>query len=48
MVVRYVISLKASAEGKLMQRNAPRLTVFRRDQDRWRVVAHANFAHLQN
>lgn len=46
MVVRYVISLKASAGGGTMQRRAPRLTVFRRD-DRWRVVAHANFAHLQ-
>jgi len=47
MVVRYVISLKASADGSAMQRSAPRLTVFRRNGDRWLVVAHANFAHLQ-
>jgi ketosteroid isomerase-like protein len=47
MVVRYVISLKASAGGETMQRSAPRLTVFRRHDDRWLVVAHANFAHLQ-
>ena len=47
MVVRYVISLKASAAGEAMQRRAPRLTVFRRDGDRWLVVAHANFAQLQ-
>ena len=47
MVVRYVISLKASADGKAMQQSAPRLTVFRRDGDRWLVVAHANFAQLQ-
>ena len=47
MVVRYVISLKASAGGETMQRSAPRLTVFRRNGDRWLVVAHANFAQLQ-
>lgn len=47
VVVRYVISLKASADGRTMQRSAPRLTVLRRDGDRWLVVAHANFAHLQ-
>jgi ketosteroid isomerase-like protein len=47
MVVRYVISLKASAEGEAMQKSAPRLTVFRRNGDRWLVVAHANFAHLR-
>jgi ketosteroid isomerase-like protein len=47
MVVRYVISLKASADGGTMQRSAPRLTVFRRNGDRWLVVAHANFAQLQ-
>jgi ketosteroid isomerase-like protein len=46
MVVRYVISLKASAGGKTLQQTAPRLTVFRRKGDRWLVVAHANFAKL--
>lgn len=47
MVVRYVISLKASADGETMQQSAPRLTVFRREGDHWLVVAHANFARLQ-
>jgi ketosteroid isomerase-like protein len=47
MVVRYVLSLNASVHGKAEQRSAPRLTVFRRDGDRWLVVAHANFARLQ-
>jgi ketosteroid isomerase-like protein len=47
MVVRYVIRLKASAGGKRMQRNAPRLTVFRRNGGRWLVVAHANFAQFR-
>jgi ketosteroid isomerase-like protein len=47
MVVRYVLSLKATVGGKAEQRSAPRLTVFRRDGDRWLVVAHANFAQLQ-
>ncbi|MEZ5890450.1 MAG: nuclear transport factor 2 family protein [Xanthobacteraceae bacterium] len=47
MVVRYVLSLDATVDGKVVQRRAPRLTVFRRDGDRWLVVAHANFAHLQ-
>jgi ketosteroid isomerase-like protein len=47
MVVRYVISLNASAEGEAMQTRAPRLTVFRRSGDGWLVVAHANFAQLE-
>jgi ketosteroid isomerase-like protein len=47
MVVRYVLSLNATVDGKEEQRSAPRLTVFRRDGDRWLVVAHANFARLQ-
>lgn len=47
IVVRYVISLKGSADGKTLQSVAPRLTVFRRDRDRWLVVAHANFANLK-
>lgn len=47
MVVRYVLSLNATVDGKAEQRSAPRLTVFRRDGDRLLVVAHANFARLQ-
>ena len=35
MVVRWVISLKASAGGETMQRTAPRLTVFRRSGERF-------------
>jgi ketosteroid isomerase-like protein len=47
MVVRYMLSLKETVDGKAVQRRAPRLTVFHRDGDRWLVVAHANFAQLQ-
>jgi uncharacterized protein DUF4440 len=46
MVVRYYITLNSTRNGKVVQRHAPRLTVFRKQGDSWLVVAHANFATL--
>ncbi len=46
MVVRYVLVIDATVGGAAMQQKAPRLTVFRRDGDRWLVSAHANFAAI--
>ena len=46
LVVRYVIVLDATVKGASMQSKAPRLTVFRREGDRWLVTAHANFAAI--
>lgn len=48
MIVRYALRLEGSVDGKHMEDKAPRLTVFRRKNDAWLVVAHANFARLEN
>jgi ketosteroid isomerase-like protein len=48
MIVRYALALEGSVDGKHMEDKAPRLTVFRRKNDSWLVVAHANFAKLEN
>jgi ketosteroid isomerase-like protein len=48
MIVRYALALEGSVDGKHMEDKAPRLTVFRRKNDQWLVVAHANFAKLEN
>jgi ketosteroid isomerase-like protein len=48
MIVRYALALEGSVDGKHMEDKAPRLTVFRRKNDSWLVVAHANFAKLGN
>ena len=47
LVVRYQVSVDSTREGKTVQREAPRLTVFRRDGSAWLVVAHANFAPVE-
>jgi ketosteroid isomerase-like protein len=44
LVVRYWLVINQTIDGTPMAQRAPRLTVFRRDGDRWLVVAHANFA----
>lgn len=47
MVVRYALDLEETvAEGQIAG-SAPRLTVFRREGDRWLLVAHANFAKVE-
>ena len=43
-VVRYTLVIEETVEGVTLTRRAPRLTVFRKIEDAWYVVAHANFA----
>jgi hypothetical protein len=47
LVVRYEVVVDEVIDGKPVEREAPRLTVFRRDGDAWLVVAHANFARIE-
>lgn len=47
MVVRYLLIVAETVGGVTVDREAPRLTVFRREGDAWLVVAHANFARLE-
>lgn len=44
LVVRGTLVIKADVEGKPIDRRAPRLTVFRKIDDKWKVMAHANYA----
>jgi hypothetical protein len=47
MVVRYALNIDMKVSGKAVIGHAPRLTVFRRSEGLWLVVAHANFAALK-
>jgi len=44
MVIRYLIESDQTADGKTVKGNSPRLSVFRKEGDRWLMSAHANFA----
>ena len=44
MVTRYTVKVQETRDGLRVEKNAPRLTVFRREGGRWLVVAHGNFA----
>lgn len=46
LVVRYMLAVEETVRGRDVSAQAPRLTVFRRDGDRWLVVAHSNFARI--
>jgi hypothetical protein len=46
MVIRYRIETDQINQGKEVKGVSPRLSVFRRDADRWLICAHANFAQL--
>jgi hypothetical protein len=46
MVIRYRIETDQTIEGKEVKGVSPRLSVFRREADRWLISAHANFAQL--
>jgi ketosteroid isomerase-like protein len=48
VIVRYFVTVNETRDGKAVQAYAPRLTVFRKEGDRWLVVSHANFAALEN
>jgi ketosteroid isomerase-like protein len=43
LVVRYVMEVEQIADGKSIVGAAPRLTVFRKVDGRWLVVAHAAY-----
>lgn len=43
LVVRYVMEVEQVADGKTIVGAAPRLTVFRKVDGRWLVVAHAAY-----
>jgi hypothetical protein len=43
MVVRYILRIDETIDGAPVRKSAPRLTVFRKIDGKWMVVAHANF-----
>jgi ketosteroid isomerase-like protein len=47
LVARYWLRVEETANGKVAEAHAPRITVFRRSADMWLVVAHGNFAQFQ-
>jgi hypothetical protein len=46
LVVRYYVTVDETISGKTVERHAPRLTIFRKQGDKWLAVAHSNFATL--
>ena len=46
-VARYLVTAKQTRDGVALQTTAPRLSVFRKDGDKYLLVAHANFAALE-
>lgn len=47
LVTRYILAVGETINGVAIERESPRLTVFRKVDDVWLVVAHANFARLE-
>ena len=45
-VATYFVNVDQTRDGVLVEAYAPRLSVFRKDGDRWLMVAHSNFAAL--
>ena len=43
LVVRYFLRIDETIDGKPVKKRAPRLTVFRKIGDVWKVVSHSNF-----
>lgn len=46
-VTTYIIDVNETLEGAVVESKAPRLTVFRKIGDDWRVVAHGNFSAIR-
>lgn len=46
LVARYWLTVNETIGGKTVQAHAPRLTVFRRSEGAWLVLAHANLANI--
>jgi ketosteroid isomerase-like protein len=47
-VARYVLTIDETIAGTAVRPIAPRMTILRRDGDRWLIVAHANFGNPVN
>jgi hypothetical protein len=47
VVTSYVIVVNETLDGALVESHAPRLTVFRKIGEQWRVVAHGNFSAIR-
>jgi ketosteroid isomerase-like protein len=47
LVARYMLLAKQTRDGVAIQTTAPRLSIFRKDGDKYLLVAHANFAALE-
>lgn len=47
VVASYTINVNQTRDGVVVEADAPRLTVFRIDGEKWLVVAHGNFAALE-
>jgi ketosteroid isomerase-like protein len=47
MITRYWVTVAEVRDGRAVAAHAPRLTVFRKENDTWLVSAHANFAALE-
>jgi len=45
-VAAYYVNVDQTRDGVLVEAYAPRLSVFRKDGERWLMVAHGNFAAL--
>jgi ketosteroid isomerase-like protein len=45
-VATYFVNVDQTRDGVLVEAYAPRLSVFRKDGERWLMVAHSNFAAL--
>ncbi|MDN2582979.1 nuclear transport factor 2 family protein [Aquibium sp. ELW1220] len=46
IVTSYSITTEQTIGGQPVEAVAPRLSVFRKEGDRWLIVAHANFAQI--
>lgn len=46
MVARYMVESKQTVNGQSLQTIAPRLSVMRRQDGKWLMVSHANFAQI--
>ena len=47
MVTRYIARVRETRDGKVVEKTAPRLTVFRKEGSKWLALAHGNFAELR-
>lgn len=47
VVATYVVNVNETLDGSVVEANAPRMTVFRKEGGTWLVVAHANFAGIE-